>query len=150
MHSISFLNGRSPSFSISYSYSSNGGTALSTSTPVYGYPFRPVFFLLPVSPRYKKILASSYNQTSGLVKSEFKPDAGLSLAISFADQINKVHAAYLCFRSIQVKPDCLVCCSSSLRSVLTSIRLTPFKKALTTRARYRSLQLSFFWSLERL
>lgn len=33
-----------------------------------------------------KILASSDNQTSGLVKSEFKPDAGLSLAISFADQ----------------------------------------------------------------
>ena len=30
--------------------------------------------------------ASSDNQTSGLVKSEFKPDAGLSLAISFADQ----------------------------------------------------------------
>lgn len=31
-------------------------------------------------------MASSDNQTSGLVKSEFKPDAGLSLAISFADQ----------------------------------------------------------------
>jgi hypothetical protein len=32
------------------------------------------------------IFASSSNQTSGLVKSELKPDAGLSLALSFADQ----------------------------------------------------------------